>query len=122
MNRNSILQIEPELLGSPEILGQPGGHLGSNSPLLPTHVVDGGRRNTKFYRQPESGDAHRLQKLLPKNFSGMNRPTRRTLIFDAIDSPTPDLVVIRYLHVVVRCASMSRWRRRLAGYRAGEKQ
>src|SRR5260370_41703725 len=108
MNRKSILKIEPELLGSPEILGQPGGHLGSNSPLLPNHAVDGGRRNTKLYRQPESGDAHRLQKLLPENFSRMNCPTLRTLIFDAIDSPTPDLVVIRYLHLVVRSASMSR--------------
>jgi hypothetical protein len=85
MNRKSILQIEPELLGSPEILGQPGGHLGSNSPLLPNNVVDHGRRNTKFYRQPVRGDAHRLQKLLPKNFSRMNCPTRRTLIFDAHD-------------------------------------
>src|ERR1700686_1600780 len=85
MNRKSILQIEPELLGSPEILGQTGGHLGSNSPLLPNNVVDGGRRNTKFYRQPVSGDAHRLQKLLPKNFSRMNCPTRWTLIFDTHD-------------------------------------
>jgi hypothetical protein len=52
------------------------------SPLFPNNVVDGGRRNTKFYPQPVSRDAHRLQKLLPKSFSRMNCPTRRTLIFD----------------------------------------
>src|SRR5258708_14647931 len=85
MNRKSILQIEPELLGSPEILGQAGGHLGSNSPLFPNNVVDGGGRNTKFYRQPVGGDAHRLQKLLPKNFSRMHCPPRLTLIFDTHD-------------------------------------
>src|SRR6266403_3273735 len=109
MNRKCILQIQPELLGSPEILGQPSGHLGSNSPLLPNNVVYGGRRNTKFYRQPISGDGHRLQKLLPKNFSRMNCPTRRTLILDTHDSFSYQiLVVIPYLNVVVHFASMSR--------------
>jgi hypothetical protein len=80
MNRQSILQIEPELLGSPEMASR-----AAISRVIPrfsrTMSFDGGRRNTKFYAQPVSGDAHRLRKLLPKNFSRMNCPTRRTLIF-----------------------------------------
>jgi len=46
MNGKGILQIKPELLGSPEIPGQTSGHLRSDSPFLPNNVVDRRRRNT----------------------------------------------------------------------------
>ena len=82
MNCEGILQIKPELLGCPKILGEPSRHLGGNSTLLPNNVIDGRRRNAKLHRQPISGDAHRFQKLLRKNFSRMYRPPRRTLILD----------------------------------------
>src|ERR1700733_16333666 len=65
MNREGVLQIEPELLGGPEILGQTSRHLGGDSPLLANNIVDRRRRNMQLHRQPVSGDAHRLQELLP---------------------------------------------------------
>jgi len=54
MNREGILQIQPELLGGPEILGQASCHFGSNSPLLPDDVVHRRGRNMQFDRQPVS--------------------------------------------------------------------
>src|SRR5580700_1211695 len=87
MNRKGVLQIQPELLGGPEVFGQASRHFGGNSPLLPNNVVDGGRRDMQFHRQTVSGDAHRLQKFLTENFSRMHRPTRRTFILDAHNFP-----------------------------------
>src|SRR5258708_4316909 len=89
MNREGILQIQPELLGSAEILGHAGRHFGGHSPFLANNVVDRGRRDMQSHPQPVSGDAHRLQKLLPKNLSRMHRPTRRTFILDTHDFLPP---------------------------------
>jgi len=55
----------------------------------------------QLHRQPVRGNAHRLQKLLPKNFPRMHGPTRRTFVLDAHDyfSSIKNSVVIRYLHI-----------------------
>jgi len=54
----------------------------------------------QFHRQPISGNAHRLKKLLTKNFPRMHRPSRRTFVLNAHDFfPRATLVVIRYFHV-----------------------
>src|SRR5579872_3497013 len=79
VDRKGVLQIQPELLGGPEILGQASRHFGGNSPLLPNNVVHGRRRDMQLHGQPVSGDTHWLQKLLQENFSRMHRPTRGTL-------------------------------------------
>ena len=54
----------------------------------------------QLYRQPVSGNAHRLQKFLSKNFPRMHRPTCRTFILDAHSFPRSQTsVVIRYLYM-----------------------
>ncbi len=101
MNRESVLQVQPELLRSSEILGQTSCHLRGNSALFSNDVVDCRRRNVQLHRKPVGRDAHRFQKLLAKNLSRMHRPTCWAFILDAhIAFPPKRSVVIGYFHII----------------------
>src|SRR5437588_4936073 len=74
MDSKGILQIEPELLRSSEILCQTRSHLRSDIAFFSHDLIDGGSRDMQLNRQPVRRDAHRLQELFTKNLSRMNYP------------------------------------------------
>lgn len=54
----------------------------------------------QFHRQPVGRNAHRLKKLLAKNFPRMHRPSRRTFVLNAHDFPPPKRsMVIGYFYI-----------------------